>query len=233
MALEIVQIIEDEPAHAALLDDALRKARYRTHVTYDGRSGIDDAKRLQPALILLDMMLPGLEGHEVCRRLRDDPHTWTIPIIAVAALGSEEHRLTAFESGVDDYVTKPFSPREVVSRVKVVLGRCRSKPAEQESYLDGQLRLEGGFSIVSFRGRRLQLTDVEWSVLRRLAHKAGEVVTREELISRLWGEDGLIHEHELHRLIRSLDRCLSGTTRDWGAIIAVPGGGYVLRLLPA
>src|SRR5262245_13306525 len=157
MTLQIVEIIEDEPAHAALMDHALRKARYRTHVAQDGRSGIDDAKRLNPALILLDVMLPGMDGHEVCRRLRDDPQTRTIPIIIVSALGTlDVNRVAGLDLGVDDYVAKPFSPREVVARVKAVLRRSRSCYVESQDHLQGQFVLEDSFCVVSFRGRRIQ-----------------------------------------------------------------------------
>lgn len=234
MTLEIVEIIEDEPAHAVLMDHALRKARYRTHVAQDGRSGIDDAKRLNPALILLDVMLPGMDGHEVCRRLRDDPQTRTIPIIMVSALGTlDVNRVAGLDLGVDDYVAKPFSPREIVARVKAVLRRSRSCYTESEDHLQGQFVLEESFCVVSFRGRRVQLTGREWWILRRLARKPGEIVTWEELTALLWGEDDLVHEHELDRLIRSLECKLGEQVSDWGAIAVIPEGGCALKLLPA
>ena len=123
MSVEIIQIIEDDPTHAALLDHALRKARYRTNITHEGLRGLDETKRLKPSLVLIDVMLPGLDGHELCRRLRHDPQTRMIPIMIVTALGSQDDRIRAYELGVDDYVTKPFSTREVVLRVKAVLRR--------------------------------------------------------------------------------------------------------------
>lgn len=99
MTLAIIQIIEDDPDHASLLDHALRKARYRTNVAHDGQAGLSDVKRLQPALVLLDVMLPGMDGHTLCRLLREDPHTQSIPIIMISALASEDHRLAGLELG--------------------------------------------------------------------------------------------------------------------------------------
>ena len=230
MPFEIVQIIEDEPAHAGLLDHALRKAQYRTNVAPDGETGINDAKRLNPALILLDVMLPGMDGHEVCRRLKDDPQTTGIPIIMISALGTiDTNRVAALNLGVDDYIAKPFSPQEVLARVDAVLRRSTSKETGRVRYLRGQLVLEESFYVVSFRGKRIQLTWQEWVILRTLAQKVGMIVTREELTELLWGKDDLIHEHELYRLIRFLKQKLD-EGGDWGAIIAT-SAGYALKLL--
>ena len=131
-----MQIIEDEPLHAQLLDHSLRQARYRTNVAVDGVTGLADVKRLSPAVILLDLMLPGINGHEVCRDIRSTPGIQQTPIIMITALGSEEDRVGGIEMGADDYITKPFSPREVVSRVGSLLRRsrrCSSSPPSRTS----------------------------------------------------------------------------------------------------
>lgn len=229
--MEIVQIIEDEPDHARLLEHSLRQARYRTNVAYDGLVGLSDIKRLNPAIVLLDVMLPGLDGHEVCRRLREDPQTQNIPIVMITALTSEEHRVAGLELGADDYITKPFSPREVVSRVKAVLRRGRRPATAREVYLDGELRLEDSRFGVFFRGTHVQLSGPEWWVLRCLAKQAGRVVTREELIALLWGEDGLIHEHDLERYIDAIRQKLEDDPTSPTLIITVPGAGYTLSSL--
>lgn len=202
--MEIIQIIEDDPDHARLLDHALRKARFRTNVAYDGEIGMRDVKRLRPAVILLDVMLPGADGYKLCKRFRQDPETQATPIIMITTLGTPEHRVAGLELGADDYITKPFSPREVVSRIKAVLRRARLLADGKETYLDGELVLNENRFIVSLRGKRLQLSAPEWRVLRRLARRAGEVVTREEFVKLLWGDDGLVHDHELYRHITSL-----------------------------
>ena len=126
MIATTVQIIEDEPLHADLLDRALRQAQFATTRAADGESGWRDAQRLLPSLILLDLMLPGMSGHEVFRLVRQTPSTSQIPIIMLTAVGTESDRIAGLEMGADDYVVKPFSPREVVSRVQAVLRRTRA-----------------------------------------------------------------------------------------------------------
>jgi DNA-binding response OmpR family regulator len=166
MALELIQIIDDEPHHAALLDLALRKAGYRTNVAHDGLEGLDAMRRLQPALALVDVMLPGADGFEICRRLRADPLTQLLPIIMLTALSSEEQRVAGLTLGVDDYVTKPFSPREVVLRVAAILHRRRPSDHCGESYLDGQVLHERSVHHVSCCGRTVSLSYQEWQALR-------------------------------------------------------------------
>jgi DNA-binding response OmpR family regulator len=122
----------------------------------------------------------------------------------ISALGGEEHRLGGFSLGVDDYVVKPFSPGEVLARVKAVLRRGRIPAASKESYLGGQLILEESRFVVSFHGQAVQLSGQEWWLLRLLAKEAGRMVSREELIAHLWGEDGLLHQHELDRLVQGV-----------------------------
>jgi DNA-binding response OmpR family regulator len=231
VSLQIIQIIEDDPAHAGLLDRALRKARYRTNVAPDGQTGLTDIKRLRPALVLLDVMLPGLDGFEVCRRLREDEQTSHIPIIMLTALASEEHRVAGLEFGADDFIPKPFSPREVVSRVRAVLRRTTAPVVLKEDYLRGDLRLVENYVVVSWRGRRLDLSGAEWTVLRRLARDPSQVVTREELIQLVWGTDGLEHEQELDRLVGGLKWKLHPP--EGGGLATVPSIGYLLEHSPA
>ena len=224
--VELIQIIEDDPEHAALLDHALRKARYRTNVAHDGEVGLQDVRRLNPALILLDIMLPGIDGHKVCRRLREDIQTQAIPIIMLTALGSEDHRVAGLELGADDYIAKPFSPREVISRVNAVLRRARPQTGVKDLFYQGDLIVEDTCLVVTFRGTRLTLSGPEWEILRRLAESLGQVVAQEELITLLWGQDGLIHEHELARHVQALKQKLENQYA--GLIGTVPGVGYRL-----
>lgn len=228
MSHEIIQIIEDDPTQARILDHALRKASYRTNVAHDGQAGLEDVKRLHPALILLDVMLPGLDGRQVCRCLRQDIWTRDIPIIMITALGGEEHRVAALEDGADDYLVKPCSPLELVARVRAVLRRVRVLSRQANGSLNDELVREEEQVIALFRGQRVTLSGQEWRILRRLAGSDGQVVPREELSSLLWDEDGLVHEHELERRVRELSRKLSDDAQCAGAIVTVPGGGYRL-----
>jgi two-component system phosphate regulon response regulator PhoB len=229
MPSEVIQIIEDDPQHAQLLDHTLRKAGYRTNVAHHGLTGLEDVRRLHPSLVLLDIMLPELDGHEVCRRLRADPETKATPIIMLSALAGEEHRTVGLNLGADDYIAKPFSPKEVVLRIKAVLRRSRQSAHSGEVYLNGELLLEESRHRVSFRGKSVELSDPEWQILQALARQPGRTVMRRDLIMLLWGDDGLIHQQELERFIRSLGQKLEAGSETGSLILMTPGFGYQLR----
>jgi DNA-binding response OmpR family regulator len=127
MAFELIQIIEDEPEHAHLIDYALRYALYQTNIAYDGTTGVREVKRLGPALVVRDVMLPELDGYGVCRLLRETPETSRIPILMISALGLSTHRTSALALGADEYLTKPFTLGELMRRVTALLERDRAK----------------------------------------------------------------------------------------------------------
>lgn len=227
MSLEVIQIIEDDPQQAQLIDREVRKAGYRTNVAYDGQTGLNDVLRLRPALVLLDVMLPEIGGHEVCRQLREDAQTSTIPIIMISALGSEEHRTAGLAIGADDYVVKPFSLSELMARIKAILRRARSQEDVRPAAKDGELQLQEDQYVALFRGKRITLSRPEWHILRRLAGSPGRVVMREELTDLIWGSDGLIHDHELERHIKALREKL-GDDPVKPTLIAPSATGYIL-----
>lgn len=229
MSLEIVQIIEDDRTQARLIDQALRRASFRTNVAHDGPAGMQDIWRNKPALVLLDVMLPGMDGMEVCRRLRQDPQTKHIPIIMITVMGSEEQRIAGLDVGADDYIVKPFSDKELAARVKAVLRRSQRNVQEVDEEED--LVLEDQLFVVTFRGRRLMLSDHEWRALRRLAINRGKVVPREELRTLLWGDDELVHERDLNGCMESLKQKLDGAP-SVGTIVSLSSGGYQLTLPP-
>ncbi len=227
MSLEIVQIIEDEPLHAQLLDQSLRKARYRTNIAGDGASGLADVKRLNPSLILLDLQLPGMSGLEVCRHIRNTPATRRIPIMIISALSGEEERIAGIETGADDYLTKPFSPREVVSRVGSLLRRSHQMLEELETGDENISILQHSLSIMLWDGR-LTVSQPEWRLLRLLSQRDGQIVSVEELASLVWSDDGLLHHRTLDAMIATLDDKVREALS--GSIDVLPGIGY--RLLP-
>jgi len=227
MSLEVIQIIEDDPLQASLIDREVRRAGYRTNVAYDGMTGLADVHRLQPSLVLLDVMLPELDGHDVCRRLRADRQTQSIPIIMMSALGTEEHKTVGLELGADDYMVKPFGLAELISRIRAVLRRSASHANVPASRQEGDLLLETDQYVALFRGQRVTLAGIEWKILRRLAGSVGRVVMREELVDVIWGQDGLIHDHELERHIKAL-RLKLGDDPISPAIIAPSATGYIL-----
>lgn len=232
MSLEIIQIIEDDQIQARVLDHALRKASFRTNVAHDGKTGLDDVKRLHPSLVLLDLLLPGIDGHEVCRHLRQDPKTRDIPVIMITALGSEAHRVTGLELGADDYMVKPFSPQELVARIKAILRRTRPPSHATDESIGDELVLEEDRFVALFRGRRVTLSGLEWKILQRLVRQDGQVVLREELTTILWGDDGLIHEHTLDLHIQELSQKLKDDAVCAGSIISASGGYRLAALRP-
>lgn len=232
MSLEIIQIIEDDSTQARVLDHALRKASFRTNVAFDGRTGLEDVRRLHPALVLLDLILPGMDGREVCRLLRRDPKTADIPIIMITALGSEDQRVKGLELGADDYMVKPFGPQELLARVKAVLRRARPPAQSVNEGINADLVLEEDRFVALFRGKRVTLSGPEWKILQRLVRQDGQMVPREELTTILWGNDGLIHEHTLDRHIQELSQKLKDDAVCAGSIISAPGGYRLAALRP-
>ncbi|MCI1278771.1 MAG: response regulator transcription factor [Nitrospira sp.] len=225
MTTSIVQIIEDEPLHADLLDRALRQAHFATTLARDGESGWRDAQRLQPSLILLDLMLPGLSGHEVCRLVRRTPTTRHIPIIMLTAVGSEADRIAGLEMGADDYVVKPFSPREVVSRVQAVLRRVNETRREDPVlFPDTSITMEGPYFVLTLQQRQITVSSTELKLLQYLVTRDGELVRDDELLTLPGEEFGNTSREELDHRVRFLRRKLenSGT----GSLEILPGSRY-------
>ncbi len=233
MSLELIQIIEDGHDQAQILDHILRKASFRTNVAFDGPSGIQDIWRLKPSLVVLDLILPGMGGKELCARLRNDPQTRSMGIVFVTALSSEDHKVAALEVGADDVIAKPYSSRELVARVKAVLRRIAVPTVTVDEELEEELVLQDTHFAISFRGIPLILTKAEWIILVRLAKTSGNVVPREELRTALWGDDRLSHDHELDHTIESLNRKLSADRGAMDMISGIAGTGYRLARTPS
>jgi two-component system response regulator MtrA len=180
----LVLVAEDEPAIADLIRLNLAKAGYGVHVEHRGDAALDAVRRLRPAAIVLDVGLPNMDGIEICRRLRagDD---WT-PVLFVTARDDEVDRIVGLELGADDYVTKPFSPRELVARVTGVLRRTRGTP-ESPPQTVGRITLDVNQRRVFSDGDELSLTATEFDLLAHLMRKPGRVFTREQLLSEVWG----------------------------------------------
>ncbi|KAA1397275.1 response regulator transcription factor [Aeromicrobium ginsengisoli] len=180
----LILVVEDDHSIADVLRLYLSRAGYGVHVEHDGSGALTQVATLRPALVLLDVGLPEVDGVEVCRRMRarDD---WT-PVIFVTARDDEVDRVLGLELGADDYVTKPFSPRELVSRVAAVLRRS-SGSVDTASIDIGGVRLEPGTRVVTVDGRGVDLTATEFDLLAALMRRPGIVFTREQLLSTVWG----------------------------------------------
>ena len=183
-----VLIIEDEKDLADLLAFNLEKEGYAATCVYDGKLGLERATATLPDLILLDLMLPGILGTEVCKALRKDQRTARIPIIMITAKGDEIDRVVGFEVGADDYIVKPFSMREVILRVKAVMRR--SEPEAEtllpELFSIGDIVIDKERHTVVSAGNEVELTSTEYKLLLYLAEKKGCVHSREQLLQRVW-----------------------------------------------
>ncbi len=226
MARERILLIEDEPDIAEVLQYNLEKEGYEVESARRGDSGLEAVRREAPDLVLLDLMLPGLDGLEVTRILKRDAATARLPIVMLTAKGEEVDRIVGLELGADDYISKPFSPREVVLRVKAVLRRLQQEEAASERLEVGGIRVDVAGHQLRVRGKEVSLTATEFRLLRLLLERAGRVQTRGQLLTDVWGYAEDIDSRTVDTHIRRLRRKL-GPEAD--RIETVIGVGYRLR----
>ena len=186
MAADVL-VVEDEPDIRDLIVHHLAREGYRCRAVGSGPEALQRVRAVVPDLVVLDLMLPEMDGLEVCRRLRSDAATATVPIIMLTAKADEVDRIVGLEMGADDYMAKPFSPKELVARVRAVLRRA-ARPAEGGRPLAaGRLTLDPGRHQVTVDGATITLTPKEFDLLHALLESAGRVLTREFLLNRVWG----------------------------------------------
>jgi DNA-binding response OmpR family regulator len=219
-----IVLIEDEKNIAELIRYNLEREGYRLSLAVDGEEGLQLIERGRPDLVLLDLLLPRLDGLEVCRRLKRHEATRALPIIMLTAKASESDKVTGLELGADDYVTKPFSPRELIARIRVVLRR-RDDVGSSTSFRCGSLEIDWERHQVSVRGRPVKLTAMEFRLLKTLVEAKGRVLSREALLDRVWGYDA-----SLEIETRTVDFHISQLRRKLAAeasrIVTIPGTGY-------
>jgi len=218
---DTILIVEDEQDVLDLVAYHLKKACYHTVTARDGATGLAKARDLLPALVVLDLMLPQLEGTEVCKRLRADPRTAHLPILMLTAKAAEVDRILGLELGADDYVTKPFSPRELVLRIKSILGRVKGRTSEVLKH--GDLVVDLAKHAVSLKDKHLELTATEFKLLATLLERRGRVQTRDSLLADVWGYEGDVDTRTVDTHVRRLREKL-GKAAD--AIETVRGVGY-------
>ncbi len=185
--MKSILIIEDEKDIVDLITYHFKQSGYSVVSAPDGSSGLEQAKKEKPDLIILDLMLPEMDGKDVCRALKSNPVTKSIPILMLTAKAEEMDRVIGFELGADDYVTKPFSPRELVLRVKAILRRKEFPQEFEKVLMIGDLLIDMERHHVSVRGKPIRLTATEFKLLFELASKRGRVLTREILLDKVWG----------------------------------------------
>lgn len=222
-----ILIIEDEQDIVRLLMHYLQKEGYNLQTASDGVSGLQLARKEIPHLIILDLMLPEMEGLEICKRLRMDHKTSTIPIIMLTAKGEESDKIVGLELGADDYVTKPFSPKELVARVKALLRRSEHRDNEPPSYTYGPLILDLTSHDVKLDDKEVHLRAKEFDLLVQLLKNKGRVLTREVLLDIVWGYDSDVTTRTVDVHVRRLREKIPFLI---DAIVTVKSYGYKLRV---
>jgi two-component system phosphate regulon response regulator PhoB len=217
-----VLIVDDEADLASLVEFNLKQAGLETTIASTGERALQLARERVPDVVLLDVMLPDLSGKEVCRRLRADPKTKDVPIVMLTARGEEADRVEGFEVGADDYVTKPFSPRELVLRLKARLRRATAKATTERLRL-GLLELDLGAHRAYVEGAEIELTALEFKLLHHLMANAGRVQTREKLLSDVWGLTSALETRTVDTHVMRLRDKLGGARTS---LETVRGVGY-------
>ena len=219
--MPLILIVEDEIKLAQLLADYLTAAGFGSHCLSDGREVVAWVKSRHPDLIVLDLMLPGKDGLELCREIRGFSQ---IPIIMATARVEEIDRLLGLELGADDYICKPYSPREVVARVKAILRRLR--PRDQEKPDDGLLHLDEASYRVRARGGEVELTAVEFQLFATLYKEPGRIFSRSQLMDRIYADQRIVSDRTIDSHIKKLRKKLVDRVPDMELIHSVYGAGY-------
>jgi two-component system, OmpR family, phosphate regulon response regulator PhoB len=223
---ETILIVEDDKDMSRLVEYNLDKNQYHPICVNDGEQALKTARATPPALIILDIMLPKMNGLEVCRALKRDSKTAAIPILMLTAKAEEVDKVVGLEMGADDYVTKPFSPRELIARVGSILRRMRPVPA-QEVFRYGAVEVDFGRYAATLRGKPVALTTKEFALLKALLEGGGRALSREQLLSNVWGYD-----HAVTLETRTVDAHITHLRRKLrplaDAIVTVKGIGYRL-----
>ena len=226
-----VLLVEDEPDVAELIRFNLHKEGYEVHVLSTGGEAIRHVREGKPDVVLLDIMVPQLNGWEICRRLKQDPETRRLPVIMVTGRVDEGDKVLGFELGADDYVTKPFSPRELVARVRAVTRRGRAtEGADRKRQLKaGDLEIDRDRFEVRMKGRAVELTPREFELLATLAGTPGRVFGREELLDLVWGRDGFVEPRTVDVHVARLRAKFAAAKVPEPGVETVRGVGYRYR----
>jgi two-component system phosphate regulon response regulator PhoB len=222
-----VLVVEDEPAILELIAVNLEHSGYAPLRAASAEAAGQILREMLPDVVLLDWMLPGQSGLALARRLRSDARTREIPILFLTARSGEQDKVAALEAGADDYLTKPFSPRELVARIRAVLRRRAPQLGDAPVEVEG-LRLEPASQRVSGNGAALELSPTEFRLLRFLITHPNRVYSRSKLLDEVWGDDAIVEERTVDVHIRRLRKALAPTGHD-ALIETVRGSGYLLR----
>jgi phosphate regulon transcriptional regulator PhoB len=223
-----ILVVEDEPDIRKLVHYHLAQERFKVLEAEDGEQGVKIAQREKPHLIVLDLMLPGLSGVELCKILRGRPDTANLPILMLTAKAGEADRVLGLELGADDYLTKPFSPRELVARVRAILRRADAarQSENRPAYERGGLKIDFTTYEVFVRGKSVKLTLKEFELLRFLVQNPNRVLSRDQLLDRVWGGETFVTPRTVDVHIRRLRKAIEKDDSHPRWILTLRGVGY-------
>jgi two-component system alkaline phosphatase synthesis response regulator PhoP len=223
-----ILVVEDEPDISKLVSYNLAQERFKVTIAEDGEQALKLIQREKPHLVVLDLMLPGLSGMEVCKILRDQPETAKLPILMLTAKAGETDRVVGLEMGADDYLAKPFSPREMVARVRAILRRANNTAGVEAppNYDQGGLKIDFTTYEVFVRGKPARLTLKEFELLRFLTQNPNRVLSRDQLLDRVWGGETYVTPRTVDVHIRRLRKAIEKDDSNPKWILTLRGVGY-------
>ena len=228
--LKHILVVDDEADLVELISYNLKKEGFSVDSAMDGETALSKIKKGRYDLLVLDLMLPGIQGMELCRILRSDPKTETLPIIMLTAKGEEVDKILGLEMGADDYITKPFSPRELVARVKAVLRRSLEKPSAEKVLKIGELVIDRERYTLTIKGKPVKLSATEFKLLLFLAERKGKVFNREQLLDSVWSDEAFVEPRTVDVHIRRLRSQIEEDPAHPRYIKTLRGIGYFFNL---
>jgi phosphate regulon transcriptional regulator PhoB len=224
-----ILIVDDEADLVDLVSYNLRKEGFIVESASDGGSALKKIKKDRYNLLILDLMLPGIQGIELCRIVRNDPENSGIPIIMLTAKGEEVDRVLGLEMGADDYITKPFSPRELLARVKAVLRRFTEKPVIGKIMKIGDIEIDRERYTVTIRGKSVKLSATEYKLLLFLAERRGKVFSRDQLLDAVWRDEAFVEPRTVDVHVRRLRANIEADPAKPRYIKTLRGIGYLFN----
>jgi len=224
-----ILLIEDDRTTVELIKDSLEKDGFEVVSVADGESGLAQVRKNPPDLLLLDLMLPKVLGLDVCRQIRADENLNRLPILMLTARGDEMDRVVGLEVGADDYVTKPFSPRELVARVKALLRRTEPAPEGEKVVEVGKLRIDPTSYKVTRAGKSVPLSTLEFKLLHYLAARPNRVFTRDQLLDAVWGADRFVTPRSIDVYVRRLREKIEADPENPTFLKTMRGAGYIFE----
>ena len=224
-----ILLIEDNPATVELIRDSLSVEGFTVVAMTDGASGLAQIRKCPPDLLLLDLMLPHVSGLDICKQVRADPSLTRLPILMLTALGDETDRVIGFAVGADDYVSKPFSPRELIARVKALLRRTEPAPEGSKVVEVGPLRIDPVSYRVTRAGKPVALSTLEFRLLYFLAARPNRVFTRDQLLDTVWGSERFVTSRSIDVYIHRLREKIETDPEHPVHLKTTRGAGYMFE----